>query len=413
MMKKLKNSILFCMFAMFMIFSVSASAKTGFYGSGNKITYYNSYGNQVKGTWFKVGNNFYYAKKDGYLATGLRKIRKKYYYFLPNGVNQTGWQTINGYKYYFMKSTRDAITGTVYTFANGKTYAFDEKGHMLKGWQKINDHYYYFKNFMRTGWLDIGTKRYYLIKAQNKKGQRATGLFSVQGKLYYFSPTTGVMAKNTTVKVKSVTYDVDSDGVCTAQSKKDPSAPSSKMLFFLTFESGSEAYNQTGGDNGNACGAYQFDNRYSLLPLVKYAYKKDPTLCAEFKKYASYTDGTKLKSNTKFYKAWHTIYNRNPKKFAAIQDTFAKENYYDPCETSLLSKGIDIRKRPDAVKGAVYSYSIQHGAYTAVLAVEAAKITNATSDKAFLKKLYNYRKKKYSAYATRYDAEYIKALENL
>ena len=185
------------------------------------------------------------------------------------------------------------------------------------------------------------------------------------------------------------------------------------LLFFLTFESGSDAYNQTGGDYGNACGAYQFDNRYSLLPFVKYAYSKDPTLCKEFKKYAKYTDGTKLKSNQKFYKAWHKIYTRNPYLFAELQDTYARQEYYDPVERTLALAGIDLASRPDIVKGAVYSYSIQHGQTAAISAVKACKLRSTMTDEKFLKKLYNYRKKNFPTYANRYSAEYTLAMSRL
>ena len=47
--------------------------------------------------------------------------------------------------------------------------------------------------------------------------------------------------------------------------------------------------------------------------------------------------------------------------------------------------GIDMSKRPDVVKGAVYSYSIQHGQLSAANAVVAAKISNSTSDSEFLR----------------------------
>lgn len=49
--------------------------------------------------------------------------------------------------------------------------------------------------------------------------------------------------------------------------------------------------------------------------------------------------------------------------------------------------------RPDIVKGAVFSYSIQHGQWTAAGAVKAAGIKNSTTDEQFLQKLYAYRKK--------------------
>lgn len=278
-----------------------------------------------------------------------------------------------------------------------------------EGWQEIKGEYYYYKDSgeMVTGWLKVGKKKYYIDKTTKT---RVTGIYAVKGKLYYFS-SNGVMQKDKTVKYAGRKYVIDEKGVCTL--KKSTDAPSEDMLFFLQFESGSEAYKQTGGDHGNACGAYQFDNRYSLLPFVKYAYAKNSELCAEFKNYAKYTNGTKLKSNEGFFKAWRKVYARNPQLFAELQDKFAKENYYDPVEKTLSRAGIDLGTRSDVVKGAVYSYSIQHGQTTAVNAVKACGIKQSTTDAQFLKKLYQRRMSSFPRYRNRYAQEYSLAKQRL
>lgn len=277
------------------------------------------------------------------------------------------------------------------------------------GWQKINGKYYFYTaaGEMKTGWIMFNGKMYYVDRSTRT---RVKGPFSISGKLYYFS-SGGVLQKNKEVTYKGRKYTVDGQGVCTPVA--DENAPGADMLFFLTFESGSAAYNQTGGDHGNACGAYQFDNRYSLLPFVKYAYARNPSLCKEFKKYADYKNGTKLKSNKKFYKAWNAVYARNPVLFAQLQDNFAKQEYYDPVERMLAAAGIDLAGRPDVVKGAVYSYSIQHGQVTAVNAVKACKLKSTMTDEKFLKKLYKYRMKSFPAYRSRYSAEQALALSKL
>lgn len=382
--------------------------KGGWQKIGSKYYYYTSSGVLYRSRWIKVVGKRYYVNKSGYRLTGLVKMTDGLRYFTKDGISKTGWRTINGKKYYFNSKTRAAYTNGIYKFKNGKSYYFAANGQMQTGWKKINGKYYYFKDEMKTGWQTINKKRYYLNPAT---GERLQGVHSIRGKLYCFHAKTGVQIKNKTITYKGRKYIVDKNGVCKLM--PDIKAPSSKMLFFLTFESGSQAYNQTGGDNGNACGAYQFDNRYSLLNFVKYAYSQNAALCKEFKSYAAYTDGTKLKSNRKFYKAWNTIYKRNPKMFAALQDTFAKQNYYDPVEYALALNGIDLAERPDAVKGAVYSYSIQHGQTSAVNAVKAIKVTDSTSDKAFLTKLYRYRIRRFPAFESRYNAEYKLALRNL
>ncbi len=288
------------------------------------------------------------------------------------------------------------------------------------GWQKIKKKYYFYTGTgkMMTGWIKFDDKMYYVDKTTKT---RVTGLYSIGGKLYYFA------AKGALVTSQEVTYDgtsyiADENGVCLPAAAggegetgvaAGTAASSEDMLFFLKFESGSEAYNQTGGDHGNACGAYQFDNRYSLLPFVKFAYAKNSTLCKEFKKFVNIASGTALKSNNKFYKAWHKIYARNPKAFADLQDEFARSEYYDPVEKKLATFGIDLASRPDVVKGAVYSYAIQHGQTTAVNAVRACKLKAGMTDQKFLKKLYQYRMKSFPVYKTRYLAEYNLALVRL
>lgn len=278
-----------------------------------------------------------------------------------------------------------------------------------EGWRKINGEYYYYtaQGALRRGWIIIDGDKYYVDPSTET---RVKGLYTIKGVQYFFGAG-GVMKKNTTIIYHGREYEIDENGVCTAV--RSPDAPSEEMLFFLQFESGSEAYAQTGGDNGNACGAYQFDNRYSLLPFVKYAYKENRTLCKEFKTYASYSRGTLLKSNKGFFSAWKKVYARDPQLFAELQDTYAKKTYYDPVEASLKKAGINLASRPDTLKGAVYSYSIQHGQTTAVNAVRACGIRKTTSDRDFLKKLYSYRMKKFPRYKTRYYSEYRVALSTL
>ena len=274
--------------------------------------------------------------------------------------------------------------------------------------------YYFAKDGgLQSGWLDSKGKKYYLDPDNGSAA--AVGLLSVDRVTYYFNAK-GVMQKNKAVTIDGVVYNIDLNGRCTANIQDRDDDITDKMLFFTTFESGTAAYAQVGGDNGNACGKYQFDYRYSLLPFVKYCYESNPTFFAEFKKYAAYTDSQKslLKGNTKFYAAWRTIYNKSPKGFASYQDAYAKREYYDVTAGYLQTKfNINMDARPDIVKGAVFSYSIQHGQWTAAGAVKAAGIKNSTTDEQFLQKLYAYRKKTYPAYTTRYNEELSLALSLL
>ena len=87
--------------------------------------------------------------------------------------------------------------------------------------------------------------------------------------------------------------------------------------------------------------------------------------------------------------------------FSEMQDTFARINYYDNVERKLQSAGIDVASRSEAVKGAIFSYSIQHGQTSAVNAVKAIQPKSTTSDAKFLKKLYNTERSHSSLYASR------------
>ena len=78
-----------------------------------------------------------------------------------------------------------------------------------------------------------------------------------------------------------------------------------------------------------------------------------------------------------------------------------------------MNMGINIKFRPDVVKGSVFSYSIQHGAYSAALAVKAARINNGTSNRSFINKLYTYRISNFPLYRTRYNSEKAEALSYL
>lgn len=389
-----------------------------------------------KGGWYKIGGKWYYYKKSGQKKTGWLKLKGKKYFLDSTGRRQTGWVKIKGATYYFSKKNGAMKTGVCkiggkyygfdettgkqvlgwYTTKKGNIYYFNlETGYRTTGWAEIDGETYSFtsKGVARKGWKTLNGSRYYFSK---KTGAMLTGFQKIGGKYYYFDED-GKMQTSTTVHANGKTYSVDSSGVCT-QTKN---SVSDEMLFFTLYESGSSAssligYAQTGGDSGSACGKYQFDYRYSLLPFVKYCYNSDKTAFKEFKKYAKYTDSQKylLKSNTKFYKAWKKIYKRDPELFKSYQDAYAKQEYYDVTANYLYSYfGIVLSGRPDVVKGAVFSYSIQHGSITAAIAVANAGITNSTSNEEFLNLLYEYRMSRFPAYSSRYRSELNAALNLL
>lgn len=391
--------------------------------------------------WVRRKGKYYFYKQDGTKAIGWVRYRGKRYYTDETGARVTGWRIIKGHRYYFSKSKGgEMLRGGLFKLGrnyfyfekNGrayhgwrvvgnKTYYFNYKGKRLSGLREIEGSTYYFnsKGVRLTGWRTISGKRYYFDK---ESGKMVTGLATVNKKLYFFN-NDGTLLKNGTITVDGTTYTSNSRGVCTAVPKEEDKGDFAKtrgdaqdILFFTVFESGSVSYGQTGGDNGNACGRYQFDYRYALLPFVKYCYEKDPVTFEAFKPYAriSLSKKAKLQGNKKFFKAWESIYAQYPETFAKYQDDYAKMEYYDVSENYLLRYGIDIRERPYVLQGAVFSYSIQHGQLTAAQAVVAAGIDDETSDEEFIEKLYDYRMKKFPFYASmRYKPEQKLALNIL
>ncbi len=414
-----------------------------------------------KAGWVKQYGNYYFYRRSGELKYGWVYYYGKRYYTDPTtGIRQTGFRTIKNKTYYFRKKNGEMLrnglwkingkfyyfqqNGAVYTgwkTINNKTYYFGEDGAALKGFQDLEGHRYYFrtktKPYRVRGWMRINQKRYHFNTSDptRPEGAMDTGLVTIREKQYYFGED-GVQIKDDFVSDGKL-YSFDADGVCTVTDA--PAVPpsidggnssngntnngaqlSDDFLFFTLWESGRgddfyAGYNQTGGDRGNACGKYQFDYRYALLPFVQYCYSKDPVFFKPFKPYAklSLLEKSKLQGNAKFYSAWNKIFQSNKIKFANYQDAYAKQEYYDVTERYLKNYGVDISKRPDVVKGAVFSYSIQHGQLTAANAVVSSGIKNSTSNEQFLKKLYQYRMSKFPTYINRYKDEYKEAKRRL
>lgn len=410
---------------------------------------------KVKYGWNKINKAYYFYDRNGNLKTGWIVYKGKRYYASPTtGKRLVGWQVISGKKYYFngltgamLKSSMWKLGGKRYYFKSngtlytscwkavkGKRYYFGKDGAAYSGWWKPTKYYYYFdpdENNRVTGWQTIDGKRYYFNKFEDKTrpfGAMCVGLVTISGSQYFFG-SDGVQITDDFSSNGNI-YTFDAKGRCTVTpipvntgsggGSSSSGGLSDDFIFFTVYESGKsddfyEGYNQTGGDNGNACGKYQFDYRYSLLPFVKYCYAKDPVTFAEFKPYASLTSlqKTKLKSNKEFYAAWNAIYKKAKITFANYQDAYAKQEYYDATEKYLLKYGIDISKRPDIIKGVVFSCSIQCGQLTAANLIKAAGVTNSTKDYDFITKVYNYRIKKYPSYSTRYRIERTEALRRL
>ena len=234
----------------------------GWVKDGGKTYYYDTRSNLVKGWlnlkgntyymhpvtgelmkgWFKLSGNTYYAeptngviqkkkwvngkylKKTGIMATGFVKIGKKKYYFNENGVKQTGWQVINQKTYYFNAKgvmQKKVWVDNCYLTSNGsrasgfftldkKTYYFSPStGKKTTGWMLLNGDKYYFKpdgSLRKSGW--ILSKKYYA----GNTGAILKGLNTINKKLYYFDPTTGLKLTRSMKTIGNDTYYFNNKG---------------------------------------------------------------------------------------------------------------------------------------------------------------------------------------------------------
>ncbi len=139
---------------------------------------------------------------------------------------------------------------------------------------------------------------------------------------------------------------------------------SDEFKYFTRYESSCN-YDQgfSWGDGYHAVGYYQFDNRYSLQPFLQYCYRFNPERYAMFAFAADpsvdiasaemydYNAGALTPLGQQIENAWHAAYLANPQEFAALQDTYAYDNYYMVAERYLQSRGVDISGRADCVRG--------------------------------------------------------------
>ncbi len=401
MKKKISVWMMMCLCCF--LFAAPVKTDAAWKKEAGNYYYYNEAGKILKNRW--IGDS--YVDKQGKRATdGFYTIQGKQYYFDENGIMCRGIRTIGEKTYYFSK---DGVMQTGWLKFNGDTYYFDENGVMRKGLTQIENEIYALSTssgkLLKETW--IGTMRY-----ADTDGTLAKGLKNIGGNLYYFDGN-GRKIISTVIKVNGITYDVNANGICTQRiSSSLGTSISDEMLFFTRFESGSSSYAQTGGDGGRACGKYQFDVEWCLLDFVKYCYRLDPEIFARFQPYINVNKWA-LYHNSSFYAAWKAIYLDYPEEFKDYQDAFAKQKFYDVAERILRKNGIELSDRPDVVKGAVFSYAIQHGAYHAANAVIAAGITKETSDSELIQKLYQYRSSQYPTYRTRYLTERNLALSIL
>lgn len=191
--------------------------QTGWMYKGGKWYYFSkTTGKVVKSKWIRSGKNMYFAGSNGALYTdGRYKIGSYYYAFNARGVRLTGKRTIDGKTYYFstkngqMQTKKWCVTSKVY-------YYYGSNGVMAKN--KWVGRYYVGKTGKRltNQWKD---NRYL-----SSTGKCVSGLKKIDGVYYYFDTSTYRKVTDTTITVKDVTYQFDSDGRGTIVTNSIPTA---------------------------------------------------------------------------------------------------------------------------------------------------------------------------------------------
>ena len=204
-----------------------------------------------------------------------------------------------------------------------------------------------------------------------------------------------------------------------------------EMKYFTLYESG-QNYDQgfSKWDGYHAMGYYQFDRRYSLVPLMRSCYEYDPVAFAMFKplidRAAELSSASTVIFDTAAGRlneigqlaedAWHAAYAADPATFAALQDAYAISNYYQPTGRWLRSElGIDMSGRADCVKGLVWSLTNLFGTSGVRNYLRAANLTNDMSDREFVNAIvdslpsslakYNPNTKYHQSWINRYEKE--------
>ena len=163
--------------------------KTGKLILNGKTYFLNQDGIRQTG-WYKTQLYTYYLNKDGIAVTGWRTIDGKRYFFTHNGVMKTGWYKTSGHIYY-LGPKGNQLTG--FRTIDGAKYYLIKDGTVTKGWKRISRKWYYFKSCKaQTGWLQLGSKRYYL----DENGIMVTGNTTIDGISYRFN-SKGVLISST------------------------------------------------------------------------------------------------------------------------------------------------------------------------------------------------------------------------
>ncbi len=205
---------------------------TSAFGAGTQRYYIDPTTHGIKAGLNHVGDWWFYTRPEGYVVRGSYVTGNDVYVAdnegrLPN-LSKNGWVVTKSYgqglqRYYIYAKTHAARRG--YS-ADGYPHYTLSAGYVLRGRFQLGEGVLLADNDGRLatkrGWLESaaygnGRQRYYLqacctgglVGAQ-------TGLFSVDGRLYYGLPGKGYVVRNDRVSAKGMLYAADSTGALTS-----------------------------------------------------------------------------------------------------------------------------------------------------------------------------------------------------
>ncbi len=114
---------------------------------------------------------------------------------------KTGWLQLGDKKYYLESN---GVMKTGWLQLGDKKYYLESNGAMKTGWLQVGTAWYYFQGNgeMKTGWLQVGTTWYYF----QGNGAMKTGWLEENGKVYYFD-TNGTWIENPVIFGKTIIVD--------------------------------------------------------------------------------------------------------------------------------------------------------------------------------------------------------------
>jgi hypothetical protein len=160
--------------------------------------------------WTQDKDGWRYKAKDGtYICDDWAYLGRQWYYFDENGYMYTGW--LNPIS--FGRQTK-------------QWYFLSEDGTRKEGWLDWNGHRYYLQpnltggsssldGLMHTGWLQNGTKRYFLNLSAGDKpiGSMKANEWYQDGAYWYWFQSDGTMACDETIVINGKEESFDSGGI--------------------------------------------------------------------------------------------------------------------------------------------------------------------------------------------------------